>query len=131
MEFEGQYLTYAEYTELGGSLTELPFNLLEYNARKEIDLNTQRRLVDLATIPSDVKMCMYELIDTLKKYVNEAGFNVNYTSESIDGYSKSFATAGQIAEIVKAKKMELDDIILKDLFGVIVNNEHLIDRGLR
>lgn len=129
MEFEGQYLTYSEYQELGGNLDQMPFNLLEYSARKEIDLNTKLRLKDEETIPNEVKMCMFELISTLKKYVQEQGFNVNYTSETIDGYSKSFATAGQIAEIVKAKQVELDDIILRDLFGVIVNNEHLIYRG--
>lgn len=129
MEFEGQYLTYNEYQELGGNLDQMPFKLLEYSARKEIDLNTKLRLKDEETIPDEVKMCMFELISTLKKYVQEQGFNVNYTSETIDGYSKSFATAGQIAEIVKAKQVELDDIILRDLFGVIVNNEHLIYRG--
>jgi len=129
MEFEGQYLTYEEYRELGGNLDQMPFNLLEYQARKEIDLNTRLRLKDLDTIPNEVKLCDYNLVATLTKYVQEQGFNVNYTSETIDGYSKSFATAGQIAEIVNAKKVEIDDIILRDLYGVIVNNEHLIFRG--
>jgi hypothetical protein len=129
MEFEGQYLTYSEYQELGGTLDQLPFNLLEYQARKEIDLNTKLRLVNETSIPDEVKMCLFELITTLEKYVQEQGFNVNYTSESIDGYSKSFATAGQIAEIVKGKRVELDDIILRDLYGVIVNGEHVIYRG--
>ena len=129
MEFEGQYLTYAEYKALGGNLDQMPFNLLEYQARKEIDLNTKLRLIDLETIPNEVKICDYELISTLAKYVQEQGFNVNYTSETIDGYSKSFATAGQIAEIVKAKQVEIDDIIIKNLYGVIVNNEHVIYRG--
>lgn len=131
MTFSGQYLSYAEYTSLGGSLSQTSFNLLEYNARKEIDLNTQLRLVDLDTIPDEVKMCDYELINTLEKYINEAGFNVNYTQETIDGYSRAFATAGQIAEIVSAKKVEIDDIILRNLYGVIVNNEHVIDRAVR
>ena len=43
MTFEGQYLTYAEYTELGGSaIGEMPFNLLEFEARKKIDLKIQK-----------------------------------------------------------------------------------------
>lgn len=129
MEIEGQYLTYSEYQELGGTLDQMPFKLLEYQARKEIDLNTRLRLVNETDIPNEVKMCVYELISTLAKYVQEQGFNVNYTSETIDGYSKSFATAGQIAEIVRAKKVEIDDIIIRDLYGVIVNKEHLIFRG--
>ena len=38
MEFNGQYLTYTEYKQLGGTIPiELPFNLLEFNARKCID----------------------------------------------------------------------------------------------
>ena len=129
MEFEGQYLTYSEYQELGGTLDQMPFNLLEYSSRKEIDLNTKLRLQDVDNIPNEVKLCMFELINTLNKYVQDSDFNVNYSSESIDGYSKSYATAGQIREIVKSKQVELDDIILRDLFGVIVNNEHLIYRG--
>ena len=129
MEFEGQYLTYSEYQELGGNLDQMPFDLLEYQARKEIDLYTKQRLKDIETIPEEVKMCDFDLINTLSKYIQEQGFNVNYTSETIDGYSKSFATAGQIAEIVRAKHVELDDIMIRDLYGVIVNNEHLIYRG--
>ena len=131
MEFEGQYLTYTEYQELGGTLDQMPFNLLEYSSRKEIDLNTKLRLKDLdsSEIPNEVKMCEYELINTLNKYVQDGNFNVNYTSENIDGYSKSYATAGQIAEIVKAKKVEIDDIIIRNLYGVIVNDEHIIFRG--
>lgn len=129
MEFEGQYLTYSEFQELGGNLDQMPFKLLEYQARKEIDLYTKQRLKDIETIPEEVKMCDFDLINTLSKYIQEQGFNVNYTSETIDGYSKSFATAGQIAEIVRAKHVELDDIMIRDLYGVIVNNEHLIYRG--
>ena len=129
MEFEGQYLTYSEYQELGGTLDQMPFNLLEYSSRKEIDLNTKLRLKDVDDIPNEVKLCEFELINTLNKYVQDDNFNVNYTSESIDGYSKSYATAGQITEIVKAKKVEVDDIIMKNLYGVIVNNEHVIFRG--
>ena len=37
MTFEGQYLTYKEYTDLGGSqIGEMPFNLLEFEARRKI-----------------------------------------------------------------------------------------------
>ena len=37
MKFENQYLTYNEFKELGGNLSEMPFNLLEYRAEKEVD----------------------------------------------------------------------------------------------
>ena len=37
MKFGNQYLTYNEYKELKGNLSEMPFNLLEYRAEKEVD----------------------------------------------------------------------------------------------
>ena len=38
MEFEGQYLTYEDYKALGGTLNDqMPFNLLEFESRKQID----------------------------------------------------------------------------------------------
>ena len=40
MEFSNQYLTYQEYLELGGSLEETPFNILELEAQKNIDKYT-------------------------------------------------------------------------------------------
>ena len=46
MEFEGQYLTYEEYIDLGGTLDLMPFNLLEFEARRKIDIRTQSRLKD-------------------------------------------------------------------------------------
>ena len=44
MEFKNQYLTYLEYKNLGGTLGEMPFNLLEFKARKIIDERTLGRL---------------------------------------------------------------------------------------
>ena len=38
MKFEGQYLTFEEYKSLGGTLKDkTPFNLLEIEARNQID----------------------------------------------------------------------------------------------
>ena len=48
MTFDGQYLTYVEYQQLGGStIGKMPFDLLEFEARKQIDIRTQNRLKDL------------------------------------------------------------------------------------
>ena len=71
MEFKGQYLTYQEYKGLGGTLSLTPFNLLEFEARREIDLRTQSRLVNEKEIPEEVKMCVYNLINTLNLYKSE------------------------------------------------------------
>lgn len=131
MEFSGQYLKYNEYLNLGGSLTETPFNLLEFEARRKIDERTQSRLKGIERIPIEVKMCSFALINTLNSYSNENSNNKNVASESVGSYSVSYVTGGTIQEIVKSKTVELDDIIKTYLTGVIVNNEHLIYLGVK
>lgn len=86
MNFGRQYLTNNEYLELGGSLQETPFNLLEYRARKEIDSVTSNRFKKIEEYPMDLKLCVYELVQELKKY-NETG---NKSSESVGSYSVTF-----------------------------------------
>jgi len=130
MDFNGQYLTYDEYKALGGTLDLTPFNLLEYEARKQIDLRTHNRLKDIETIPDEVKMCMFNLINKIKSYDETIQDASNVANESIDGYSISYITSTQIGEIVASKNIELQDIIMNDLYGVIVNNEHLIFNGV-
>lgn len=113
MEFSGQYLTYDEYKALGGTLSEMPFNLLEFEARKKIDNRTQNRIKYMNSKPDEVKMCVNAMINTLAQYVvdNSKGINKNVASESIDGYSISFITGSQVQEAIKSKKSELEDIM--------------------
>ena len=59
MEFTKQYLTYEEYQELGGTLEETPFNILELEAQKNIDKYTFDRLKDLEEQINEVKICEY------------------------------------------------------------------------
>jgi hypothetical protein len=126
MTFEGQYLTYAEYQELGGSAIGLmPFNLLEFEARKRIDLRTHKRLIG-QEIPNEVKLCIYNLINIISKYTSN--YDRNLSSESVGSYSVTYAN--NISEVVKNKATELDDVILNDLYGVIVNNQHIIYNGV-
>ena len=136
MEFKGQYLTYEEYKALGGTLDLTPFNLLEFEARREVNLKTQNRLlnVDSNDIPQEVKVCEYNLINSIGGYaeeLNKVASNGNVASESIDGYSVSFITPVQIQEIVKSKKAELDKIIYTWLVGVNYNGEHIACVGVR
>ena len=138
MTFEGQYLTYAEYQELGGSaIGEMPFNLLEYQARKQIDLRTQKRLIGQEEIPDEVKICTYHLIDKIKAYSDSvesaSSSDGSIASENTDGYSISYnqVNATQIQDIIKSKNIELEDIILTDLYGVVLNGEHLIYNGVK
>lgn len=134
MTFEGQYLTKEEYDELGGSpMEEMPFNLLEFEARRKIDIYTFNRVKDLETIPQEVKLCEYNLINSIKNYYetsNNVGANGNIKSENTDGYSISYITASEISNIVKSKSDELDDIIRNYLLGVIVEGQHLMYCGV-
>ena len=128
MEFEGQYLTYTEYKSLGGTLGEMPFNLLEYNARKEIDSRTQNRLQGIGNNYNEVKLCVYNLITTLGSYESYTTQNKAVASESIDGYSVNYG--GASLEVSTVKNKEVEDVISKDLFGLIVDGQHVLYLGI-
>jgi hypothetical protein len=130
MEFEGQYLTYEEYKALGGALDLTPFNLLEFEARRKIDLRTDNRLVNLESkdIPSEVKLCEYKMIDSVLKAYDEQ-VNRGKSSESVGSYSVTYNS--DMKEIIKSKNAELNDLILSELYGVIVNDEHILYCGVR
>ena len=127
MTFEGQYLTYAEYQALGGSaIGDMPFNLLEFEARRQIDNKTQNRLVNETNIPQEVKLCMYKLINTITTYTND--HNKNISSEHVGEYSVSYNN--DIKEIIQNKNDELNDIIITDLYGLVINDEHILYVGV-
>lgn len=130
MDFGNKYLTYAEYVELGGKLSVSPFDILEYEARRKIDERTQNRLIDIEPIPTQVKMCMFNLINTIESYLSESSTHKNVASESIDGYSVSYISGSDIQQAIVSKNAELNDIILTYLTGVIVNDEHVIYLGV-
>jgi hypothetical protein len=133
MTFEGQYLTYAEYTELGGSaIGEMPFNLLEFEARRQIDSRTQSRLKDSKNVPQEAKLCDNKLINSIMKYAeNKLKAESNdIKSENTDGYSVSKITPDMIKDIVESHQSDIDDIIRTYLLGVIYNGEHLMYCGV-
>ena len=132
MEFKGQYLTYEEYKALGGTLDLTPFNLLEFEARRRIDGKTLNRLINVEKIPQEVKLCIFNLINTVKNYIDNENTNQNWniSSESTDGYSVSYITPAQIKDVVESRKQIIDDNIDNDLFGVVVNGKHILYCGI-
>lgn len=134
MTFEGQYLTYSEYRDLGGSeIGQMPFNLLEFEARRNIDIRTFNRVKELDEIPQEVKLCEYNLINSINNYVmsnNAIGDTGNIASENIDGYSVNYITTEKISEVVKSKNDEIKEIIRTYLLGVVTNDEHLMFCGV-
>lgn len=127
MEFEGQYLTYQEYKALGGTLDEMPFNLLEFNARKKIDERTFGRLVDKGQEYQEVKLCIYNMITTLNSYSSYDTQNKAISSESTDGYSISYGTPQK--STTEAKNSELEDVIDTYLSNLIVDDVSVLYRG--
>lgn len=127
MEFEGQYLTYQEYKALGGTLDEMPFNLLEFNARMKIDERTFGRLVDKGQEYKEVKLCVYNMITTLNSYSSYDTQNKAISSESTDGYSISYGTPQK--STTEAKNSELEDVIDTYLSNLIVDDVPVLYRG--
>ena len=127
MDFKGQYLTFQEYKGLGGTLDLTPFNVLEFEARRRIDELTYNRLVGGENIPDEVKMCEFAIINKiLKAYDEEIGRGK--TSESVGSYSVSYNS--DIKKLVEDKRIEIQDVIITDLFGVVYNGEHVLYGGV-
>ena len=131
MDFTNQYLSYEEYMVLGGTLEEVPFNELEFECRRIIDSRTQNRLINANEIPQEVKMLENKMIQTLQGYyvsLNKAQSGI--ASENTDGYSVSYISSNQISQLIEGKVDVLQDLVSTYLYGVIVNNEHLLYCGV-
>ena len=127
MEFKNQYLSYEEYKSLGGTLGEMPFNILELKARQIINERTQNRLKDIEKIPQEVKICVYDLINTMNKYnLSNNSTSSNISSENTDGYSVTYKSG---TEMTTEQKAQLEDVMLTDLYGVVVNGEAILYLG--
>jgi hypothetical protein len=131
-----KYLSYADYTELGGKLfagNELNFNRAEFAARKRVDSLTSSRLQKLfaepETEPSEpqeepkeeplletVKMLMLELIE--RGYMGKLD-GEDYTSES----------QGRVSVSRETKAGKADKLIKDYLENEYLNGVPLIDRG--
>lgn len=128
MEFNNQYLSYEEYKSLGGTLGEMPFNILELKARQVIDERTQNRLKNIEKIPQEVKICVYDLINTMNKYnLSDNSTSSNVSSENTDGYSVTYKSG---TELIEEQKKQYNDIMETDLYGVIVDNTPILYLGV-
>lgn len=128
MEFNNQYLTYEDYKSLGGTLGEMPFNILELKARQIINERTQNRLKNIEQIPQEVKICVYDLINTMNKYnLSNNSTSSNISSENTDGYSVTYKSG---TELTEEQKKQYDDVMETDLYGVIVDNTPILYLGV-
>ena len=109
MEFSGQYLTWTEYKALGGTLAETPFNLLEFEARQNVDKYTFGRLKELGTQNQEVKLCIFKLIGMIDSYSKAETQNKGVASENTDGYSVSYITPNKT--MTEAKNSEIKGVV--------------------
>jgi len=131
MDFTNQYLSYQEYIELGGTLEEVPFNELEYECERIIDSRTQNRLKNADEIPQEVKILEYKMLENLQGYYTSLQkAQSGISSENTDGYSVTYIPSTQIGQLVEGNEEILQDLISTYLFGVIVNNEHILYLGV-
>ena len=65
------YITYSEYVELGGTLSQDVFNKLIRRAQRFLDAYTYERIPLLDEVPDVVKEVLVEFIDKLNDFENQ------------------------------------------------------------
>lgn len=126
------YLTYGEYVEMGGSLSEAAFKDIEYEARAYVDWITFRRLKKMIArgkeIPTEVKECIYHISKLIEAKMNAlntpAGddckskyYGAGIASQSNDGVSVSFNVMSA-RDILDNSSKEIDKMLHRYLSGV-------------
>lgn len=92
-----QYLTYEEYTEIGGELNETAFNRNIDRACVMIDVRTQSRLEEFENIPQIVKIVCADLVGYIANNTVEKPFMTS-RSQSAGGVSESESYAVKTAD---------------------------------
>ena len=106
----------------------MPFNILELKARQVINERTQNRLKNIEEMPQEVKICVYDLINTMNKYnLSNNSTSSNISSENTDGYSVTYKSG---TELTEEQKKQYDDVMETDLYGVIVDNTPILYLGV-
>lgn len=138
------YLTYDEYSEMGGTLDETLFDALLLDAQGYIDWYTFNRLWKKEWRTEDVmervKICVYQLISLVAakqnlitpQGTNAGGINLNaqVSQQSNDGVSTTYAVLSGELLFSHAKK-EIEDSINRNLNGVMNSvGRKLLYRGL-
>ena len=138
------YLTYDEYSDMGGTLDETLFDNLVLDAQGYIDWYTFNRLWKEEWRTEDVmervKVCMYQLISLVAakqnlltpQGTNAGGVNINaqVSSQSNDGVSTTYAVLSGELLFSHAKK-EIEDTVNRYLNGVMNSvGRKLLYRGL-
>ena len=102
------FLTYEQYVEMGGTLTEADFTTYERKARACINLATHNRVRDEAPVREAVKNAAYDLIGVFAQEAeNVSNGMTGVSSKSNDGVSVTYANWTTVSRYWKTRKREL------------------------
>ena len=110
-----EYVTYKEYFELLGKSVPNNFKILVVEASSFINHETFGR-IDVNNIPEEVKMATSLIIDKLNTKQEKLEECENLKSESIEGWSKTYATP---EEVEQKYSSEINEILNQYLWNVI------------
>ena len=99
-----QYLTYEEYTEIGGMLDLTAFNRNIDRACGFIDLYTQGRLQSVLEVSRRAKACVRDLVEYLANNLSN-GKVVTSKSQSAGGVSESESYANKTTDEINAETL--------------------------
>ena len=102
-----QYLTYEEYTEIGGTLDLAAFKRNIDRACAFIDASTQNRLQSVLEVSKRAKACVRDLVECLTNNVS-SGKAITSKSQSAGGVSESESYA-----------MKTDDEINFEMLNIV------------
>lgn len=112
------YLTYEEYTSLGGVCDATAFNRNIDRACSAIDNATFNRIQAMAEVPQRVKACCRDLVEYYATNANTAEKGVASWSQSAGAVSETVSYTAKTADDVKS---DVGDII-SDYLGSLTDD---------
>lgn len=109
-----QYLTYEEYTEIGGILDFTAFKRNIDRACGIVDNHTKCRLREMRDIPQEAKLCVRDLVEYIAENVSR-GTIVSSRGQSAGGVSESESYVAKTADDMGT---EMENIIFDYLATV-------------
>ena len=123
MDMTPRYLTYDEYTEVGGTLDETEFTYYAYEAESYIDWYTFNRLHNMTNIPEAVKRCEFYLIGLIQERLTALGISIPVDGSSSAGGNKAIMSQSNDGVSVSYNALSARDAIsgLRDEVGQTIN----------
>ena len=101
-----QYLTYEEYTEIGGKLDLTAFERYIDRACGFVDLHTQSRLQSVLEVSQRVKACVRDLVEYLANNLSSAKA-VTSKSQSAGGVSENESYATKTTDEINCEMLNI------------------------